>query len=71
MKEIKRYESGHDDMERDCYDGCRVRDRSDEVLREIRAQAVEGFADYIALYNSNSKHHALDYATSIRAGEQP
>lgn len=44
---------------------------TDSALREIRAQAVEGFADYIALYNSNSKHHALDYATSIRAGEQP
>lgn len=44
---------------------------TDAALREIRAQAVEGFADYIALYNSNSKHHALDYAARIRTGEQP
>lgn len=26
MKKITRYESGHDDMEMDCYDGCRVRE---------------------------------------------
>lgn len=41
------------------------------LQEQVRALAAEGFADYIALYNSNSKHHALDYATRIRAGEQP
>ncbi|RAP72975.1 hypothetical protein ACZ87_00193 [Candidatus Erwinia dacicola] len=41
----------------------------DAALREIRAQAVEGFAEHIAFYHSDSKSHALDYAARIRAGE--
>lgn len=43
---------------------------TDAFLRDIRAMAVEDFADYIALYNSNSNRHALDFAARIRAGEQ-
>ncbi|WYM31484.1 hypothetical protein VL73_2 [Erwinia phage VL73] len=50
---------------------CDLVDAIASLQEQVRAQAVEGFADYIALYNSNSKHHALDYATRIRAGEQP
>lgn len=44
---------------------------SDAALREIRAQAVEGFAEHIAFYHSDSKSHALYYAARIREGEQP
>lgn len=44
---------------------------TDAALREIRAQAVEGFADYIAFYYSGAKQIARYYAASIRAGEQP
>lgn len=42
-----------------------------KALREIRAQAVEVFAEYIAFYHSDSKSHVLDYAARIRSGEQP
>jgi len=44
---------------------------TDAALREIRAQAVEGFAEHIAFYHSDSKSHALYYAARIREGEQP
>lgn len=44
---------------------------TDAALREIRAQVIEGFADYIAFYYSGAKQIARYYADRIRAGEQP
>ena len=41
---------------------------SDAFLAEVRAQGVEMFADYIALYNSNSFHHARSFAAQLRKG---
>ncbi|MFU1850831.1 hypothetical protein [Citrobacter portucalensis] len=40
----------------------------DAFLAEVRAQGVEMFADYIALYNSNSMHHARSFVTKLRKG---
>ena len=72
MTEIKRYKIEDNFLDLGVKGGLFVREKDYAALQEqVRALAVEGFADYIALYNSNSKHHALDYATSIRAGEQP
>ena len=39
-----------------------------DFLAEVRAQGVEMFADYIALYNSNSFHHARSFAAQLRKG---
>lgn len=44
---------------------------TDAFIRDIRAQAVEGFAEHIAFYHYDSKSHALDFAARIREGEQP
>ncbi|MDM3156624.1 hypothetical protein OGW08_21460 [Citrobacter sp. Cf122] len=41
---------------------------TDAYLAEVRAQGVEMFADYIALYNSNSMHHARSFVTKLRKG---
>lgn len=41
---------------------------TDAFLAEVRAQGVEMFADYIALYNSNSMHHARSFVTKLRKG---
>lgn len=41
---------------------------TDAFLAEVRAQGVEMFADYIALYNSNSFHHARSFAAQLRKG---
>ena len=41
---------------------------TDAYLAEVRAQGVEMFADYIALYNSNSMHHARSFAAQLRKG---
>ncbi|HCR3328031.1 TPA: hypothetical protein ON529_002777 [Citrobacter freundii] len=43
---------------------------TDAFLAEVRAQGVEMFADYIALYNSNSFHHARSFAAQLRKGAQ-
>lgn len=43
---------------------------TDAFLAEVRAQGVEMFAKYIALYNSNSEHHAQSFAAQIRKGVQ-
>lgn len=37
-------------------------------LAEVRAQGVEMFAKYIALYNSNSEQHAHSFAAQLRKG---
>ncbi|EOX2565500.1 hypothetical protein ACPDTC_000204 [Escherichia coli] len=42
---------------------------TDAFLAEVRASGVDMFANYIALYNSNSERHARDFATKIRKGE--
>jgi hypothetical protein len=44
---------------------------TDAALGEFQAQAVEGFADYIAFYYIGAKQIARYYAAAIRAGEQP
>lgn len=41
---------------------------TDAFLAEVRAQGVDEFADYIALYNSNSFHHARSFAAQLRKG---
>ncbi|HIC9060809.1 hypothetical protein RZP94_07550 [Citrobacter freundii] len=41
---------------------------TDAFLAEVRAQGVDMFADYIALYNSNSMHHARSFVTKLRKG---
>lgn len=77
MKEIKRYLVSGSEFEVTQHpDGDYVEFEDHAAIvaalqEQVRVLAAEGFADYIALYNSNSKHHALDYATRIRAGEQP
>lgn len=43
---------------------------TDAFLAEVRAQGVEMFAKYIALYNSNSEHHAQSFAAKLRKGVQ-
>lgn len=43
---------------------------TDAFLAEVRAQGVEMFAKYIALYNSNSEHHAQSFAAQLRKGVQ-
>lgn len=43
---------------------------TDAFLAEVRAQGVDEFADYIALYNSNSFHHARSFAAQLRKGVQ-
>jgi len=67
---IKCGESWSDTCQRD-YDAAFKTPATDSALREIRAQSVEAFAEHIAFYHSDSKSHALDYASRIRAGEQP
>lgn len=37
-------------------------------LAEVRAQGVDMFAKYIALYNSNSEQHAHSFAAQLRKG---
>lgn len=41
---------------------------TDAFLAEVRAQGVEMFAKYIALYNSNSEQHAHSFAAQLRKG---
>ncbi|MCE6965118.1 hypothetical protein K6W81_14685 [Enterobacter sp. MW07] len=41
---------------------------TDAFLAEVRAQGVEMFAKYIALYNSNAEQHAQSFAAQLRQG---
>ncbi|POW54652.1 hypothetical protein C3408_22660 [Candidatus Pantoea alvi] len=42
---------------------------TDAYLNSVRAEGVEMFAKYIALYNSNAKSHAKSFAAQLRAGK--
>lgn len=42
---------------------------TDAYLNSVRAEGVDMFAKYIALYNSNSKSHAESFSAQLRAGE--
>ena len=39
-----------------------------DFLNSVRAEGVDMFAKYIALYNSNSKSHAQSFSAQLRAG---
>lgn len=41
---------------------------TDAYLAEIRADGVEKFAKYIALYNSDAEWHAVNFAKHLRKG---
>ena len=42
---------------------------TDAYLNSVRAEGVDMFGKYIALYHSDSKLHAVDFAAQLRAGK--
>ena len=44
---------------------------TDTYLARIKADGVEEFAKYIALYNSNAEWHAVNFAKHLRKGAVP
>lgn len=44
---------------------------TDNFLASLRAEGVEMFAKYIALYSSNAERHALSFAAQLRSQSAP